>query len=168
MIKSQFLRRLLVLGSGLLLGGLLVGSILVPGSVFGQSAPTQKGVTRGTATKCSAATLQGLYVFAAQGVLIMGKDRVPFAFAGQETYDGRGHMHGISSQSVDGHITRHVHVTGIVTVNPDCTTTETDTDETGAVSHFDEFTVPDGSRIAGFETDPGVVLSATATRGTGE
>jgi hypothetical protein len=158
-------RRLIVLASGLLLGGLVLSGILMPRTAFTQSTTPQQGVTKATVAKCSVATLQGMYVFAAQGVLIVGKDRVPFAFAGVETYDGHGHVQGISSQSVDGKITRHVRFTGTVTVNPDCTTTETDKDDTGAVSHFDEFIVPDGSRIAGFQTDPGVVLSAVASRG---
>lgn len=168
MAKRQSLRRLIVSGSGLLLGMLLFGSILMSRSAFGQTTTSQKGGTRATEAQCSLATLHGTYVFAAQGLLIMGKDRVPFAFAGQETYDGHGHVHGIASESVDGQITRHVHMTGTVIVNPDCTTTETDKDETGALSHYDEFTTPDGSRIAGFATDQGVILSATAWRGTGE
>ena len=162
-------RRLIILAAGLLLlGGLVLSAILMPRTAFSQSTTPQQRVTKATQAKCSVATLQGMYVFAAQGVLIVGKDRVPLAFAGVETYDGHGHVQGISSQSVDGQITRHVRFTGTATVNPDCTTTETDTDATGAVSHFDEFTVPDGSRIAGFQTDPGVVLSAIASRGANE
>jgi hypothetical protein len=114
------------------------------------------------------ATLNGTYVFAFDGVQIVGRDRVPTAFAGLGTFDSRGHVHGVFSQSVNGKITHLNRYTGTYTVKPDCTVTETDTDVTGAVFHFDEFAAPDGSLFAFVETDPGVVTSGYESRGMGK
>jgi hypothetical protein len=113
------------------------------------------------------ATLKGTYVFALDGVLIVGSDRVPTAFAGLGMFDGHGHVHGVFSQSVNGKIMRLNRYTGTYTVKSDCTATETDRDVTGAVFHFDEFTAPDGSLFAFVETDSGVVTSGVESRGTG-
>jgi hypothetical protein len=44
--------------------------------------------------------------------------------------------------------------------------TETDTDQTGAVAHYDEFLTPDGSLLTFVETDPGFVAAGVLSRGT--
>src|ERR671916_330492 len=42
--------------------------------------------------KCSEATLDGRYLFSYDGFVIKGNDKVPFASAGYEVYDGNGHV----------------------------------------------------------------------------
>jgi hypothetical protein len=106
-------------------------------------------------------------VLGVEGYLIQGNSQVTLAFAGIEVYDGHGHLTSDGSQSVNGQITRHILVTGVYTVNPDCTESETDTDQSGNVSHFDEFVVPNGSLFALVETDPGTVISGFESRGAG-
>jgi hypothetical protein len=63
-------------------------------------------------------------------------------------------------------MTHFVHYTGTYTVHSDCTVTETDTDQTGAVAHYDEFLTPDGSLLTFVETDPGFVAAGVLSRGT--
>jgi hypothetical protein len=86
-----------------------------------------------------------------------------------QTFDGKGHIQGVYSANANGKVVAHqVHFTGTYTVKPDCTATETDTDATGSITHFDDFIAPDGSLIAGIETDPGVVSASVLSRGTGQ
>jgi hypothetical protein len=165
MLNHRLWRRLIILAAGLFLGGLVFGGILMPRTAF-THATTR--AAKAAATQCSQATLQGTYVFAVDGVQIVGRDRVPFALAGWATFDGRGHLHAIFSLSANGKITRLLRLTGTYTVRPDCTATETDTDVTGAVTHYDDFTTPDGSLASFVQTDPGVVSSGVGFRGTGK
>jgi hypothetical protein len=88
--------------------------------------------------------------------------------AGLATYDGSGHAQDVVSLSANGKITRLLHYTAKYTVNPDCTVTETETDATGAVSHFDEWITPDGSLVAFVQTDTGAVFSGYLSQGTGK
>jgi hypothetical protein len=167
MLTSPFRRRLILLASGLFLGGIVLGSLLMPRSAFSQ-ATTPQGVAKAAAAQCSVATFKGTYVFAADGVQVVGKDRVPFAIAGLGTYDGSGNTQATYSVSANGQISRYIHLTGTYTVKPDCTATETDKDTTGAVSHFDEWITPDGSLASFVQTDTGTVLSGYESRGTGK
>jgi hypothetical protein len=168
MLNSPLWRRLIVFASALFLGVLVLGGFLLPRTAFTQATPPQAGAAKGAATQCSAATLKGTYVYAFDGYHISGKDRVPGAGAGLDIFDGNGHGQGVFSLSIDGKISRSVSYTVKITVHSDCTATETDTDQTGAVSHYDDFLVPDGSHFTWVETDPGFVTSAIETRGTGK
>jgi hypothetical protein len=47
------------------------------------------------AAKCSEATLDGTYLFAADGVEIKGNEQLPFANAGYEVFDGNGKAKGV-------------------------------------------------------------------------
>jgi hypothetical protein len=49
--------------------------------------------------KCSMAILSGTYLFADDGLQIKDNDRVPFANAGIEVYDGKGKVTGALSLS---------------------------------------------------------------------
>ena len=114
---------------------------------------------------CSLATMNGRYLFAGDGFQIIGGKRVPLAYAGFDLFDGHGHLQGTVSQSVNGKII-HIRFPGTYTVRPDCVVTETDFVQ-GAILHFDDFSLPDGSKFTFIETDPGFVTSAVATRKTG-
>ena len=47
------------------------------------------------AAKCSEATLDGTYLFAADGVAIKGNEQLPFSYAGYEVFDGNGKAKGV-------------------------------------------------------------------------
>jgi hypothetical protein len=111
------------------------------------------------------ATLNGAYVWSAHGeVPVTGRTKSPFAVAGIQVFDGRGHAHGFYSQSMNGKISRHVSFTATYTLNPDCTGTHTGTDVTGVVVHNDMYSLPSGSRVTFLRTDPGFVASGVAEK----
>lgn len=146
--KSQ--RKLFLL---LAAGGALACIIAVV--QFGSSAHAQAG----SPTTCSDATVSGPYAWYATG-----SSKSPFAKAGNELFDGHGHSHGFYSISVNGTITRHLSFTGSYAINPDCTGTETITDSTGAVTHYDDYYLPSGDQLEFVRTDSGVVSAGRAER----
>ncbi len=75
--------------------------------------------------KCSEATLHGTYLFAYDGFEIKGNERIPFAVAGYEVYNGNGNVNSVSSFNFNGKITRKEHASGTYTVKADCTGTST-------------------------------------------
>jgi hypothetical protein len=100
--------------------------------------------------KCSEATLHGTYLFADNGFVIKGNEKVPFASSGYEFYDGNGHVKGVSTTNVNGKITSKETFSGTYTVKEDCTGSSTYTDGT----RYDDFIAPDGSRITFVQTKP--------------
>jgi len=146
-------------------GGLWVAGVVVlisVGLLVGGQGYAQDAEGTGMA-RCSLATLHGMYLFAGDGVAITGNDQVPFAAAGYEVYHGNGKVNVVFSRSVNGEITRHGRSSGTYTVNADCTGTVTYPD---LKEHFDQFIAPDGSMFTFVSTDPGVVASGFALRGT--
>jgi hypothetical protein len=116
--------------------------------------------------KCSVATLSGTYVYASDGVQIRGEDRVPFANAGVDVYEGAGKIEGVFSVSFNGQIAQNLTLAGTYTVNADCTGTWTTTDNRGEVLHLDLFIAPDGSEVTSVQTDPGFVSAGSERRGS--
>ena len=111
--------------------------------------------------QCSLSTLKGTYLFAADGVQIVGSDQLPFAVAGLDVYDGKGKLEGAVTLSVNGTILRQS-TAGTYTINRDCTGTSTaDTGE-----HFDLFIAPDGSQFTFIQTDEGSVVAGVETQAT--
>lgn len=108
---------------------------------------------------CSLATLRGDYLFAQDG-LDNGK---PLAASGRETYDGNGHVKGISTVSANGTITRGSY-TATYTMKPDCSGWLTITDSAKKVHHYDFFTVPSGDEVTWIQTDPGSVSAGWQRR----
>jgi hypothetical protein len=102
------------------------------------------------AAKCSEATLEGRYLFAADGVEINGNDQLPFAYAGYEVFDGNGKVNQVFSANLNGKITRNETISGTYSVNADCTSTATYADGT----RFDQFIAPDGSQLTFVQTKP--------------
>lgn len=164
MLNHQLWRRLIIVAAGLLLGSLALGGFLMSNSMSAHAAP--RAVAHANGGQCSDATLKGTYVFAEEGYQIQGSDRVPFAQAGNEVYDGNGHAQGTVSLSVNGQITRLATYTATYSVNANCIATETVTIP-GSTLHFDEFITQDGNLFTVVETDPGVV-SGFESRGTGQ
>jgi hypothetical protein len=165
--EAMMNRRIAMLTTCLLFGVLLLGGFMTLRSASAQSTTQARGAAKESETQCSLSTLNGRYVFALDGFQIVGSDRVPFAFAGFSVFNGRGHVQGVFSQSVNGKITSHIHFTGTYTVSPNCIVTETD-NAAGVTFHFDEFTTPDGRLLTFVQTDPGIVTSGVETRETSQ
>jgi hypothetical protein len=115
------------------------------------------------AAKCSAATLQGTYLYSYTGSVVSEKDRGPFAYAGHEVYDGRGHVSGVSTSSTNGKIVRRARSTGTYKVFADCSGTLTYTDG----STYDLFVAPDGSSNMFVQTNPGSLAAGSEHRVAG-
>jgi hypothetical protein len=114
--------------------------------------------------KCSEATLNGRYLLAFDGFIVKGNEKVPFAVANFEVFDGNGNAKGVSSFSVNGKITRKQPFSATYTVKANCTGTTTV--DANVVTHYDFFTAPDGSMITFVQTDPGFVAAGSQLRGT--
>ena len=116
-------------------------------------------------TTCDNATLYGTYVYSYSGYSGTGSTLTRFAVAGLAVFNGDGILHGVSTTATEGQpVARLVTYTGTYAIKPDCTATETDTDQNGVVSHFDDFTNPSGDTVSYIETDPNVVSSGFETR----
>ncbi|MDQ3825741.1 MAG: hypothetical protein M3325_08340, partial [Actinomycetota bacterium] len=105
---------------------------------FGSFAPA--AASPPGSVRCSLATLNGAYVWSADGeVQSTGSTKDPFAVAGIQVFDGRGHAHGFYSRSMNEKISSRVSFTATYTLNPDCTGTHMATDVTGTVVHNDMY-----------------------------
>ncbi len=62
--------------------------------------------------KCSEATLDGTYLVAQDGVILTGNEKVPFALAGYQVYNGNGEVRGVQSGNFGGEIVRKEPFTG--------------------------------------------------------
>jgi hypothetical protein len=114
--------------------------------------------------KCSEATLDGTYLFAADGVGIKGNEQRPFAIAGYEVYDGNGKVKAVFTLNINGKkVIRNDRISGTYTVKADCTGTATYSDGTRS----DQFIAPDGSELTFVGTQPKrLVTAAFEPRGT--
>jgi hypothetical protein len=109
------------------------------------------------AAKCSEATLDGTYLFAADGVQIKDNDHIPFANAGYEVFDGNGKVKAVFTLNINGKITRNESISGTYTVKADCTGTATYADGT----RYDQFIAPDGSELTFVQTQPKNLVTAS-------
>ena len=109
------------------------------------------------AAKCSEATLDGTYLFAADGVEIKGNDQLPFAYAGYEVFDGNGKVNQVFSANLNGKVTRNESISGTYSVKADCTSTATYADGT----RDDQFIAPDGSEFTFVGTHPKRLVTAS-------
>jgi len=116
--------------------------------------------------KCSEATLHGTYLTAYDGVDITRNEKVPFAVAEYDVFDGNGNVNGVFSGNFNGEITRKEPYSGTYTVKADCTGTTTF--NTG--EKYDLFIAPDGSMYTFVQIKPseqvasGLELQGTAKR----
>jgi len=94
-------------------------------------------------------------------------EHVAFAVSGSGTYDGKGHIKGLSTTTTtdgkEGSV-KPIPYTGVYTVTSDCHVLEVDTDATGAVTHYDEYTGPAGTAVSFVDADDNVVSGGTQTR----
>ncbi len=155
------MKRIIVLST---VAALMLG-VLAAGAVYANNedgANKDAGNNKGAGAKCSEATLDGRYIFAYDGVELKGNKKVPFATAGHEVYDSKGHVKGEYSGNFGGEIIRNQPISGTYTVNPDCTGTVTYTDRT----RVDQFISSDGSEIAFVQTNPEFVAANIEVQGT--
>ncbi|WP_437568285.1 hypothetical protein [Sorangium sp. So ce542] len=129
------------------------GLVIVTGGLVALSAAAERDAWHG---RCSLATLNGVYVYAADGRNAEGEE---FTEAGIEIYHGDGTMEGSDTRSTEGVISRDVY-TGTYTVNPDCTGTLT----TSLGGNYDQFILPSGEAFTWISTDPGVIWSSFEKR----
>ena len=152
----------------LFLSAAVAAAVMLAGTLaaaqFGFSAHAQAATPAHPAgqRQCSLATLHGMYVANQSGFQVSVSPAGPFATAAIYVFDGRGHGHGITSKSINGNIVSHLRFTDHYTLTPDCAGTETVTDTTGAVRHYDFYTLPSGDRFTFLRTDPGVVATGIA------
>jgi hypothetical protein len=114
--------------------------------------------------RCSEATLEGRYLYAFDGHITKGNDKVPFAVAGYQVFDGNGKAKGVSSFSVNGKITENEPFSSTYEVKADCT--GTNVVEAAITTEYDLFIAPDGSMYTFVQTDPGTVASGFELRAT--
>lgn len=141
---------------GLVTVGLLA-SALVAFFLFGPMGTTQAAAS----TKCSAATMKGTYIFSNDGYLIEDGNKIPFASAGREQYDGKGRMKGIFSESYNGKITRKEGYSGSYNISSDCIMSLT---LDNSSSKYSQFVSPDGSQFTFIQADNGAVISGEGKR----
>jgi hypothetical protein len=135
---------------------LVVGLVGVLAIGTGYAKDENKDENAAGAKKCSEATLHGRYLFAYDGFVIKDNEKVPFALAGYEVFDGDGHVKGVASTNVNGKITSKEPFSGRYTVKTNCTGTVRYTDGT----QFDQFIAPDGSIVTFVQTKPSEWVSA--------
>jgi hypothetical protein len=110
------------------------------------------------AAKCSEATLDGTYLFAADGVAIKGDDQLPFSYAGYEVFDGNGKVNQVFTLNINGKkVIRNETISGTYSVEADCTGTATYADGT----RYDQFIAPDGSELTFVGTHPKRLVTAS-------
>ncbi len=91
---------------------------------------------------CSVETLSGSYIYAYDGFSVNENGQTPYAYAGQEVYNGDGSMSGTFSGSLGGEITQFGTYTGIYTLKADCTGTLITVDPEGVELSFDIYIDP--------------------------
>ncbi|HEY6346724.1 MAG TPA: hypothetical protein VIY49_34980 [Bryobacteraceae bacterium] len=105
--------------------------------------------------------MNGTYVMSAGGT-VTGVG--PVTFAGLVVYNGDGTGTLVTAtESLNGAISKLANVSGVYTVNRDCTGSKTFGSGASA-QHFDFVITPDGSTITWVETDNGTTISGTAVR----
>jgi hypothetical protein len=109
------------------------------------------------AAKCSEATFDGTYLFAADGVAIKGDEQLPFSYAGYEVFDGQGKVEQVLTLNINGKKVIHNEtLSGTYSVEADCTGTATYSDGT----RDDQFIAPDGSELTFVQTKPSEIVTA--------
>src|SRR5947207_15539809 len=137
----------------------IVPALFLTTAAFAQPQSRPEGPPPEPPSTCSVATLHGDYIFAQDG-LDNGK---PLAAAGRESYDGNGHVKGVSTVSANGTITRGSY-SATYTMKPDCSGSLTVTDSAKKIHHYDFFAVPSGDEMVWIQSDPGSVSAGRQRR----
>jgi hypothetical protein len=110
---------------------------------------------------CSNASLRGAYGFTLTG----NAGTAAVALVGRVTWDGIGNAVGSATENIGGAVS-HATFTATYKVNSDCTGSKTFTFTGGLVpmADFDFVITEGGNEIQVIGTDPGLTLTARATR----
>lgn len=115
MTIDRFYRFAVVVGSVVLIAAF---SMLIVGTMNSADVNARSDDENG----CTLKTLQGLYSFEGRGVIRDGDKVLPYAEAGNQTFDGEGNIAGVFSASVDGEpIATRDFFTATYSIDPDCT-----------------------------------------------
>lgn len=150
----SLLASVLLLNTGELLAHrLTAGKVKVQLTAGKVKVQQRQSVAANAKAYCSSKTLKGTYSYAAQGY----EAGSPFGESGMETYDGKGNVTGLGSDSSNPD---NGSFTGIYTVNSDCT---------GAVDYGDDivyniYVKPDGSAFSFLDRTAGNVLAGEERR----
>ncbi|PTL79760.1 hypothetical protein [Vitiosangium sp. GDMCC 1.1324] len=143
----------------------VMGSVLTAGllGLAHEASGEALAVEPSTNSQCKPRMLKGKYVYANDGYIVSGSERVPFSQAGHDFFQGNGTLTGSATISTNGELTRIVY-TGTYTLEPDCSGTLTLTDNLGGTTHWDIFVTKNGEDLTYIQTDAGVVTSGFETR----
>jgi hypothetical protein len=108
-------------------------------------------------------TVTGIYGVRNSGTALIGGGSagVPIAAVGIATFDGRGNVQISFTGSFNGTIFKGLLLTGVYTINLDCTGSIT---LNPGASHFDIVVNPNGNQIDGIQTDTGSVTTQAYVR----
>jgi hypothetical protein len=117
------------------------------------------------ASGCTNASISGACGLTATGTLFGPNGTSSgIALVGRSVYDGQRRLTGAQTDNIDGALERDT-LAGTYVVRPDCTGSETFTfSPSGEVVHADFVVVAQSHAIVFIDTDPGVMLTVTATR----
>lgn len=129
------------------------GAQLAPEAVVEGTAPAVDGTVHLYPTFCALYTVVGTYQYREEGEW----EGEPYRSSGLETFDGRGNIVGLST---DSDIGEEFRFTGTYEIDGNCH---------GRVRYsggflYDIYISPDGSSIEFISTDPGAVLSGPSKR----
>jgi hypothetical protein len=138
----------------------VMGSVLTAGllGLAHEASGGELTAEHSTNSQCKPRMLKGNYIYANDGYIVSESERVPFAQAGHDLFQGDGTFTGSATVSTNGEITRIVY-SGTYTLEPDCSGTATLTDNLGGTAHFDFFVTKNGTELAYVQTDAGYVTS---------
>ena len=109
--------------------------------------------------RCSVRTLNGTYAVEQSGWVGSGTSRMPYSEAGYVRLDGRGHIRGATTFSLDGAINSH-DIVGTYTVDSDTCTGEADT----TIGTFHFVIADNGKQTRIIATSPGTTLNGTGIK----
>ena len=137
---------------------LAIAAIIAVGLIGAQSAFAQE-----EQASCTAATLNGLYIFDASGFTGLPTGWTPKAVVESLRLNGDGTLSAVSTASVGGNLVGgELHnATGTYTVNQNCTGTLAFNPQG---PHFDIFIAPRGTTFHMIQTDPSNVLAGESRR----
>ena len=145
---------------------LAIAAIIVVGLIGTQSAFAQD-----EQASCTAATLNGLYIFDASGINglppSLPTSWIPKAVVESLRLNGDGTLSAVATASVGGNLVGgELHnATGTYTVNQNCTgTLEFNPQGNPPGPHFDIFIAPGGTTFHMIQTDPSNVLAGESRR----
>ena len=83
---------------------------------------------------CNLRTVEGAWGSREMGVVIIDGNKQDLALVSRTVFDGRGHMSGVDTVSLNAQVVRHETFSGTYTVNADCTSSFSGTVTSGPLA----------------------------------